>query len=96
MPNNNASRAGAALLGMCHCCRCNPAEPRLQSAGINIGWFLECPTLPANSLKGRPQGFASPTPLSSQLRERKLLDDPTTFSMHSGKALVTVCTEWLQ
>lgn len=48
MPNSNASRADAALLGMCYCYRCNPADPRLQSAGIKNGWFLERPNLPAD------------------------------------------------
>ena len=52
MPKINASRVDAALLGMCCCYRCNPADPRLQSAGINTGWFREQPNVPAKQLKG--------------------------------------------
>ena len=89
--NSNVSRIDAALL-MCYCDRCNPADDRLQSAGINTDWSLERPGLPSGQLKGRVQGSDSPPPTSSRLCERNLLDDPTILKCTARK-LVTVCKE---
>ena len=61
MPNDNANRTDAALLGMCYRCL-NSADPRLplQTAGINACWFREYPNVFANQLQRRPPGFDYP------------------------------------
>ena len=89
IPNSSGNRTDAALLGICYNYRCNPAGPRLQSAGIYTDCFLARPNLPEDQLKGRQQDSAFPTPRGSRLRERKLLEDPTTRGSRNRKNLVT-------